>query len=87
MRKSKQQQWCERCPLRKWRLAQSHPDPKAKGWNRAIVARRLGVSPTIVSMWELGNKVPGLESLVKLRRLTAITPEQWLHWINRRPDR
>jgi transcriptional regulator with XRE-family HTH domain len=47
-----------------------------RGWDRAVMARKLGVSRDRISKWERGENAPPLEILVALRRLLGVTLDE-----------
>ena len=47
-----------------------------KGWNRAVLARKLGVSRDRLSRWERGENAPPLEILVLLGALLEVTLDE-----------
>jgi transcriptional regulator with XRE-family HTH domain len=72
--------WQEENPLLRWR---KHQPPE--GWNRSVLARRLGVSHTAVASWEQGNRLPLVDAFAKIEELTGITAREWMAWYNGRP--
>src|SRR5512133_2240656 len=42
---------------------------KQRGWNQQALARRLGVSQTLVSLWEHGKRRPPEKRVAQLRQL------------------
>ena len=55
------------------------------GWRQADLAREVGVHPASVNDWMAGRTTPGLESVVKIARITegAVSPEMWFEKIDR----
>lgn len=51
-------------------------DPSERGW-QIVVARRLGVSNNIVSMWETGDRMPSITVLVRISEASGVN----LHWL------
>lgn len=49
---------------------------KAKGWTRATLARRTGISDTYVRLLELGDNVPTLTVLIELASVLGVTPAE-----------
>jgi transcriptional regulator with XRE-family HTH domain len=49
---------------------------RRKGWDRAALARKLGVSRDRIAKWERGENAPPLEILVALRRLLGATLDE-----------
>src|ERR1700712_3081111 len=49
---------------------------RRKGWDRAALARELGVARDRVAKWERGENAPPLEILVALRRLLGTTLDE-----------
>jgi transcriptional regulator with XRE-family HTH domain len=47
-----------------------------KGWDRAVLARKLGVSRDRLSKWERGENAPSLEILVLLGTLLEVTVDE-----------
>jgi len=72
--------WQRQNPLLVWRLTQG-----PEGWNRSVLARQLGVSPTAVASWEKGERRPVVDALAKIQKLTKITAVQWMEWLERKP--
>jgi transcriptional regulator with XRE-family HTH domain len=72
--------WERQNPLRLWRLKQP-----PEGWNRSVLARQLGVSPTAVEAWEKGKRLPIVNAIAKIERLTGITAQQWMDWFQSKP--
>jgi transcriptional regulator with XRE-family HTH domain len=64
----------------RWRLAQP-----PEGWNRSVLARKLGVSHTAVGSWESGKRLPVVDTFAKIEALTNITAIQWMEWYERKP--
>jgi ribosome-binding protein aMBF1 (putative translation factor) len=74
--------WQEQNPLRQWRLAQP-----PEGWKRSVLARQLEVSHTAVASWENGMRLPMVDAIAKIEKLTGITATQWMDWYNRKPQK
>ncbi len=74
--------WKDDNPLRQWRLNQP-----PEGWNRSVLARRLGVSHTAVGSWETGKRRPKVDRFAKIEALTGITTKAWMDWYERRPTK
>lgn len=72
--------WQEQNPLLQWRRKQ-----EPEGWNRSVVARKLGVSPAAVGTWEKGQRLPGIKAFAKIEKLTSITLAQWIAWHEKKP--
>jgi transcriptional regulator with XRE-family HTH domain len=72
--------WLESNPLRRWRDSQP-----PEGWNRSVLARRLGVSPMAVGNWETGKRKPMVDAVAKIEELTGITAKQWMAWHKLKP--
>jgi transcriptional regulator with XRE-family HTH domain len=49
---------------------------KAKGWSRAGLARRLGVSHQRIAHWERGEHLPPLDALLDLWQVLGIPLEE-----------
>jgi transcriptional regulator with XRE-family HTH domain len=49
-----------------------------KGWDRVLLARKLGVSRDRLSKWERGENAPPLEILVMLAILLEVTLDELL---------
>jgi transcriptional regulator with XRE-family HTH domain len=49
---------------------------QAKGWSRATLARRAGISDTYVRLLELGDNVPTLTVLVELAAVLGVSPAE-----------
>jgi transcriptional regulator with XRE-family HTH domain len=47
-----------------------------RGWSRAEVAARLGVSPGRLGNWERGENAPSLKKLVDLRRVLRVSLDE-----------
>ena len=72
--------WQDENPLKRWRLAQP-----PEGWNRSVLARKLGVSHTAVGSWESGKRLPVVDTFAKIEALTSITAVQWMEWYEHKP--
>jgi DNA-binding XRE family transcriptional regulator len=72
--------WQDENPLKRWRLAQP-----PEGWNRSVMARKLGVSHTAVGSWESGKRLPVVDTFSKIEALTSITTVQWMEWYEHKP--
>jgi len=72
--------WYEENPLFQWRVRQP-----PEGWNRSVVARKLGASPAAVGTWEKGQRTPGGRMMAKIEGLTGITSARWMAWFDRKP--
>jgi transcriptional regulator with XRE-family HTH domain len=72
--------WLDENPLRRWRL-----DQPPEGWNRSVLARKLGVSHTAVAAWENGKRLPLVDAFAKIEELTGITSKAWMGWYRRKP--
>jgi ribosome-binding protein aMBF1 (putative translation factor) len=59
--------WQDENPLKRWRLAQP-----PEGWNRSVLARKLGVAHTAVGSWESGTRLPVVDTFAKIEALTSI---------------
>jgi len=72
----------------KQRIAQAiKKGRKKKGWNQSELREKLGVSFSIISKWEVGDKTPGGETLVELIRMLDILPEIFPEYtIHRKSD-
>ena len=46
-----------------------------KGWSQAQLAKRLGVSSSIIAHYELGDRYPSLEALTELSRVMGVTTD------------
>jgi transcriptional regulator with XRE-family HTH domain len=49
---------------------------RRRGWNRASLAERLGVSPERLKKWELGANLPGVGLLATLARTLDVTIDE-----------
>lgn len=49
-----------------------------KGWSQAQLAKRLGLSASIITHYELGDRYPSLESLVEISRVMGVTTDYLL---------
>ena len=49
-----------------------------KGWSQAELARRIGVSPSAVGMYEQGRREPSLTLLVCLAQVLDVTTDYLL---------
>ena len=71
--------WIEHNPLRVWRKE-----------NRVAImdaASRLGVSMTIIQLWEKGVHIPSDENLTRLEALVGDrTVQDWSDWYNAKPQ-
>ena len=45
---------------------------EAKGWTQGQLARRVGVTPSTVSCWEVRGSLPHVESLRKLAKIFEV---------------
>lgn len=45
------------------------------GWSQAELARRLGISPSAVGMYEQGRREPSLDILMDMSRVFAVSTE------------
>lgn len=73
--------WQQRNPLRVWREAQP-----PEGWTRSVLARQLEVSHTAVASWEDGKRLPMVDAVAKIEKLTDIGATQWMAWYDQRPQ-
>jgi ribosome-binding protein aMBF1 (putative translation factor) len=73
--------WQAENPLRVWRERQP-----PEGWTRAVLARQLGVSHTAVASWENGKRLPIVDAIAKIERLTGISASVWMEWYYRKPE-
>ncbi len=46
-----------------------------KGWSQAQLAKRLGLSASIVAHYELGSRFPSLETLADISRVMGVTTD------------
>lgn len=51
---------------------------RAAGWSQAELARRLGISPSAVGMYEQERREPSLEILLSMARLFQVTTDYLL---------
>jgi len=51
---------------------------RAAGWNQAELARRLGISPSAVGMYEQGRREPSADMLVRLARALEVSVDYLL---------
>lgn len=51
---------------------------RAAGWNQAELARRLGISPSAVGMYEQGRREPSADMLVQLSRVLEVSVDYLL---------
>lgn len=51
---------------------------EAKGLNQRRVAAELGITPSAVAQWELGQKNPTMRNLIALADLLGCTTDQLL---------
>lgn len=71
-------EWMEENPLRRWRYE--------NGCGVMETAARLGVSMTVIQLWERGVHVPRAYNLERIANLVGEgTIEAWNDWIERRP--
>ena len=49
-----------------------------KGWSQAELAKRIGVSPSAVGMYEQGRREPSLDLLVRLALELSVTTDYLL---------
>lgn len=71
--------WVNENPLRVWR---QHGEVSIME-----TASRLGVSMTLIQLWERGVHVPSEMNMTKLISLLGPgTVERWSEWYNRRPS-
>jgi ribosome-binding protein aMBF1 (putative translation factor) len=73
--------WQAENPLRLWRERQP-----PEGWTRAVLARQLEVSHTAVASWEDGKRLPMVDAIAKIEKLTGISASAWMEWYNRKPE-
>ncbi len=73
--------WQDENPLKQWRLAQP-----PEGWNRSVLAMKLGVSHTAVGSWENGKRLPVVDTFSKIEALTNISTVQWMEWYEHKPS-
>lgn len=73
--------WQASNPLRKWRESQP-----PEGWTRAVLARQLDVSHTAVASWEDGKRLPMVDAVAKIEKLTGITATEWMAWHGKKPE-
>ncbi len=59
---------------------------KQRGWIQGQVAEKLGVSQTLVSLWETGRRPTPAIYLEKLRQLGFPSDPLTLPWCDRKPD-
>lgn len=70
--------WVNECPLRVWRIDNEVPIMQA--------ASNLGVSMTLIQLWERGVHVPSGDNMRKLVDLLGpTTGKRWAQWMNNRP--
>ena len=70
--------WMNGCPLRLWREEQDVTIMHA--------ASLLGVSMTLIQLWERGVHLPNPDNMRKLETLVGPgTPGRWADWINNKP--
>jgi ribosome-binding protein aMBF1 (putative translation factor) len=74
--------WYGRNPLFRWRRKQ-----EPEGWNRSVLARKIGASPAAVGTWEKGQRMPGVRMMAKIEQLTRITSTEWMAWYDDKPRR
>lgn len=46
-----------------------------KGWSQAQLAKRMGLSASIIAHYELGDRYPSLEALAELSRVLGVTTD------------
>lgn len=46
-----------------------------RGWSQAQLAKRLGLSASIIAHYELGDRRPSLESLVEISHVMGVTTD------------
>ncbi len=73
--------WRSDNPLRRWR--EGRPP---EGWTRSLLARQLDVSHTAVASWEDGKRLPMVDAVAKIEKLTGITASQWMEWYDKKPE-
>lgn len=49
-----------------------------KGWSQRELARRLEVSPSTVTRWLAGTRVPDRQHMGSLRSLLQVSSEVWI---------
>jgi transcriptional regulator with XRE-family HTH domain len=75
-------QWVDQCPLRRWRYSFS---PHVSIMEAAA---RLGVSMTLIQLWERGVHIPSGENMCRLQELIGTdTVAEWAEWFHTRPSR
>lgn len=77
--KSRHCRWLERNPLRRHLIARGTRTTSA-------VASMLGVSRQTMYLWMKGQVEPQIGSFTNMRIVTGITAEQWMEWLNDRPQ-
>lgn len=72
------QVWVDQNPLRVWRAE--------TGWSIMRTATTLGVSMTIIQLWEKGVHVPSEDNLARLQRLMGDSAiRDWSNWYSSKP--
>jgi transcriptional regulator with XRE-family HTH domain len=51
---------------------------KEKGWTQLELAKRMGISNTFISQWELGRSHPSLDTFAKLVRTLGVSADYFL---------
>lgn len=74
-------EWQAQNPLREWRECQP-----PEGWTRSVLARQLEVSHTAVASWENGKRLPMVDAIAKIEKLTGISASAWMEWYDRKPE-
>ena len=46
-----------------------------KDWSQAQLAKRLGLSPSMIAHYELGSRFPSLETLADISRVMGVTTD------------
>jgi len=73
--------WQESNPLRRWR--ESRPP---EGWTRAVLSRQLEFSHTAITSWENGVRLPMVDAIAKIEKLTGIGATEWMEWYAKKPE-
>ena len=53
----------------------------ARGWTQSQLAKRVGTSKQLVSVWEIGDSIPGPAFLPKVARVLDVDPVRLMSWL------
>lgn len=73
--------WQSVNPPQNWREKQP-----PEGWTRSLLARQLRVSHAAVASWKDGTRLPMVDAVAKIEKLTGIAASIWMKWCGRKPQ-